>query len=410
VTPIAVAGEEPVGAAFVVGRGVDRRRRGVGLLPVAAHDHVAAGEDLAVGRRPQPHAKRRRARTPEPAGPLRWGQRVVLGATAVHHQQRGGLGQAVDLDELPAELGLDALDGPGGRRRTGDHDAEPVAAGDRPVPRGGRVEDGGDDGGGAAHERDAVLVDAAQDLGAVDLAQHDVGDAHGGCRIRHAPAVAVEHRQRVQVDVAVRHRGLPAERRGVDPQVPVGELHALGAGRGARGVVDRGGGILVPVPLAGLGAVAEQLGVGLVPEHHRALGLDALQRLLQLGVDQQQLRPAVADDVLDLLGVQPEVDRHQDPAPTGHTEEARQQPRRVVAHDGDPLAGPEAERVEPGGLRPCPLVELGIGQRAPRRRRLDRLVDDRGAPRVDLERPVDVVADRQRNSHGRYPQRSVVRD
>ena len=42
-------------------------------------------------------------------------------------------------------------------------------------------------------------VDPAQDLGAVDLAQHDLLRAHAGDRVRHAPAVAVEHRQRVQV-------------------------------------------------------------------------------------------------------------------------------------------------------------------------------------------------------------------
>ena len=50
----------------------------------------------------------------------------------------------------------------------------------RPVPGIGpshvarRVEHRVGDRGRAAHERDAVRVDAAQDLGAVDLAQHDV--------------------------------------------------------------------------------------------------------------------------------------------------------------------------------------------------------------------------------------------
>jgi hypothetical protein len=80
----------------------------------------------------------------------------------------------------------------------------------------------------AAQQRDAVLVDAAQDLGAVDLAQHDLRHAHAGDRVRHAPAVAVEHRQRVQVHVAVAHAHVPAEGRRVEPQVAVGELHALG--------------------------------------------------------------------------------------------------------------------------------------------------------------------------------------
>ena len=40
----------------------------------------------------------------------------------------------------------------------------------------------GDHGRRAAQQRDAVLVDAAQDLGAVDLAQHDLRHAHAGRR------------------------------------------------------------------------------------------------------------------------------------------------------------------------------------------------------------------------------------
>ena len=41
-----------------------------------------------------------------------------------------------------------------------------------------RVEDRGHDGRCAAQQRDAVVVDAPQDLRAVDLAQHDVPAAH----------------------------------------------------------------------------------------------------------------------------------------------------------------------------------------------------------------------------------------
>ena len=47
-------------------------------------------------------------------------------------------------------------------------------AGDRAVPRRGGVEDRVGDGRRAAHHRHAVLVDAAQDLGAVDLADDHV--------------------------------------------------------------------------------------------------------------------------------------------------------------------------------------------------------------------------------------------
>jgi hypothetical protein len=93
-----------------------------------------------------------------------------------------------------------------------------------------------------------VLLDAAEDLGAVDLAQDVLGGAHAREREGHAPAVAVEHRQGVEVDVAVVDAGVPAEGGGVQPQVAVRQLHALGPRGGAAGVVDRGGRVLVGGP------------------------------------------------------------------------------------------------------------------------------------------------------------------
>ena len=111
-----------------------------------------------------------------------------------------------------------------------------------------RAEDGGHHGRRAAQQRDAVPLDARQDLLAVDLAQHDVRAAHAGHRVGHPPAVAVEHRQRVQEHVAVAHAGVPAERGGVEPAVALGQLHALGPRRGARRVVHRAGGVLVGLP------------------------------------------------------------------------------------------------------------------------------------------------------------------
>ena len=45
-------------------------------------------------------------------------------------------------------------------------------------------------------------VDAPQDLGAVHPAQHHLAGAHRGQRVRQPPAVAVEERLALQVDVA----------------------------------------------------------------------------------------------------------------------------------------------------------------------------------------------------------------
>ena len=53
----------------------------------------------------------------------------------------------------------------------------------------------------------------------------------------------------------------------------------------------------------------------------------------------------------DLVGVQPEVDRHEDAPGPAHAEERREQPGAVLAHDRDTLALADAEAIETGGLR-----------------------------------------------------------
>src|ERR1700682_1820172 len=84
-----------------------------------------------------------------------------------------------------------------------------------------------------------VVFDSGKDDLAVHLALHDLRAAHSGHRVGHAPAIAVEHGQRVQEDVAVG---------GGEPAVAMGELDAFGSGRRAAGVVDTGGGVLVGRP------------------------------------------------------------------------------------------------------------------------------------------------------------------
>ena len=83
-----------------------------------------------------------RTRTPSAGGagpaelprPLGGRQGVPLRPAAVDRQQRRRLGEAVDLHELPAELGLDPLDACGRRRRAGDDDAHVSAPGCRRRP------------------------------------------------------------------------------------------------------------------------------------------------------------------------------------------------------------------------------------------------------------------------------------
>ena len=203
--------------------------------------------------------------------------------------------------------------------------------------------------GAAAITVTPVLLDPTQDLGAVDLADHDLGHAQPGHRERHPPAVGVEHRQRVEVDVAVAHAGVQPERHRIDPDVAVGDLHALGPGGGAGGVVDARGGVLVRLPVLRLGAFGREQ-VVVVAEDEAELRLDVRQRVVELGIDQQHPGPGVLDDVGHLVGPEPEVDRHQDPPGPGHAEERREQSGAVVADDRDPVADADAELVELRGL------------------------------------------------------------
>ena len=79
----------------------------------------------------------------------------------------------------------------------------------------------------------------------VRLAQADVTSAGGGHGPGEAPAVAVEHRKRPEVDAALGQLMLDDFADRVDPGAAVGEHHALGKAGGAGGVVDGDAGVLV---------------------------------------------------------------------------------------------------------------------------------------------------------------------
>ena len=154
-----------------------------------------------------------------------------------------------------------------------------------------------------------------------------------------------------------RHAGVPAEDRRVAPQVAVRHLHALRAGGGAGRVVDRGGGVLVLlVPRLGLAALEEDLAVGVGAHHHAVLHRQVGDGLGQLRVDQQHRGAGVLEDVLDLGGREPEVDRHQHPPVAAHPEERREQPPRVLRQHRHPLARGRcpARRARPPAPAPAP--------------------------------------------------------
>ena len=113
--------------------------------------------------------------------------------------------------------------------------------------------------------------------------------------------------------------------------------------------------------------------------------------VLELGVDVEHPGAGVLDDVGHLVGREPEVDRHQDPAVAGDAEERRVEPGTVVRDVGDAVADADAELVELGRLRAGELAHAGIGHVAQGRGGLVGLVDDADAFGVHRQRTVEEV-------------------
>ncbi len=229
------------------------------------------------------------------------------------------------------------------------------------LPRLRGLEHAGDDRRSSTHVGDTVVTHPTQDLGPVDLADHDLLRSHpGGCE-GVSPAVGVEHRQRVQEYVAVGQGDVQAEGDRVDPDVAVRDLHALGARGRARGVVDAGSRVLVRLPGPGRDTlVGEEVLV--VAQHETVFRGHGRQCLVDLGVDVQHAGAGVLHDVGHLVRAQPEVDRNQHAPIARDAVEGRQQPSTVVGDDCDALTLADAELVEPGCHPGGERMHLVIGE------------------------------------------------
>ena len=291
------------------------------------------------------------------------------------------------------------MTGRGGGRAAGDH-ARPALARHGLAAfaqcLGGLLDRRGDRRG-AAQQRDLVLGDAAQDLGAPHLALDDLDDAQRRARERQAPAVDVEHRQRVQVAVGFAQAEAPADGGGVEPVAAVGEHDALGRGGRAGGVVDRRGRVLGdrrPLPPGVRGR--EELGVLLAVHDDAPRRGDGGEALGEPGVDEQQRGAGVVDDVLRLVGGQAEVDGHEDPAGAGGRVERDEQLDGVGRDDRDALARRDAQPRQRLGHPVAAPHQLAVGQAA-QRARDPGLVDGAETAGMDGARPVTEVGGRQRD-------------
>ena len=180
-------------------------------------------------------------------------------------------------------------------------------------------------------------------------------------------------------------------------------LHALGPRGGARRVVDRRGGVLVVArELRGAGAV-EQLGIRLRAEYITVPDGDVGDELRVLGVDEQHRRAGVLDDVGDLVAVEPEVDRDEDPTERRDAEERDEEPRRVGRQDRNPFTRADPEVVERDREAPRLRRELAVGGPAEAPARGIGFVDDGHPIGEHGLGPFNEVGDRQRHFHGGPP-------
>ncbi len=206
-----------------------------------------------------------------------------------------------------------------------------------------------------------------------------------------APAVAVEHRERPQVDGPIAEAGVEDVAEGVEVGAPVRAHDALRPPGGARGVVDRDQLVLVlrraalrSARVSGGEQVLVRIARGarvVDPDHLQRRQVEALQRPGERRVDQQEPRARVAEDVADLGRGEANVDRHHHPAGEGHAEVRLEHRRRVRAQQRHAVAAREPGRAQGARQPPAAAGQLRVAVPA-------RPVDDRRALGEDARRPV----------------------
>ena len=262
----------------------------------------------------------------------------------------------------------------------GGHHAQ--LAGRAVAPGRRRIEDHLHHDGGAAEMGDAMGRDGGPDSRPVDTPQADMGPGRQGHGPGKAPAVAMEHRQRPEID------RMPAEipDEGIAEGVQIGAAvmieHALGIARGAGGVVDGDGIPFIAGRLRFEGGIAggqqglvldlaEALAAGpfgILAVDHPERPREQRQRLADhpviFGIGDQDLRLGMLEDIGDGRGIEAGVDRIQDGPGHGHGEMRLQQQRHIGRHDRDRVARTDAESLQRRCEAPAALMHLRPGEAA----------------------------------------------
>ena len=247
----------------------------------------------------------------------------------------------------------------------------------------GRVDQRVVDDRRAAHVGDAVLRDQLEDLCRIDLAQADIDAGGGRDGPGKAPAVAVEHRQRPEIDRMLAEIARQDVADGVEIGAAVMGDDALGIARGARGVAQRDRVPFVvgqPCDEAGIALrdrrlvfdLADALAAGkggiVDVDHERFWSVHQRQRFRdhagKFRIDQDDLRAAMVELEGDRGRIEPDVERVQHRARHRHREMHFVHRGDVRQHRRDRVAVADAAAGETGRKAPAALVGLRPGEAA----------------------------------------------
>ncbi len=312
------------------------------------------------------------------------------------------------MSHVEAEV-LHLLDDGRRRRRARGHDADTARDG-AAIAVGGVGQRPHDDGR-AAEVSDAVIGHGSVHRRGSDAPQANMRARHCGDSPGKAPAVAVEHGQRPEINRMMRHGPGQDVADGVEIRATMVIDDALGIARGARGVVERDGLPLVggKVPVEVGIALGEELLVGHLAEavagsrggivdiDDQRPALQPGQRLGDAGrefaVGDQDLAVGVLENEGDGVGVEADIEGVEHRARHGDAEVGLKVLGDVGRHHGDGVAHADAAALEGRGQADAAVVGLAPGA-------TQAAVDDGGAVGKDGGGAADEGQRRQRHIVG----------
>ncbi|SAL87988.1 hypothetical protein AWB67_07512 [Caballeronia terrestris] len=285
------------------------------------------------------------------------------------------------------------------------------------VARKQHVQNGAD----AVRKRDAFIPHQLHETLGHVTARINLLHAQHRRDVGHAPRVDMKHRRERHVDVAAM-KALPGygtrershQRDGVQHQLPMREVHALGQARRSRRIERRGTGVFVEVGVViarrtgrqhrlvfgrERDGVRARVAARFVDPYESAdrleLILDRFDHGQKIGVNEQHLRARVVDRIDDLRRRQPHVDRLKHGAHHRNRKVRLQIAMTVPVHDGYRGAVSHAQSMQAAGEPRDAFPQRRIGHaQLP-------AVDD-FLVRCLNERRVQQMLDQQRISVGRW--------